>query len=222
MSIAPMRTVSDPAPATASGPLSAPLVAGVDLLSGSLHEADTAAQLLVARLALFGITDSLTVATHFTRRGPFPHITLSLKLSGHDVDTGWSLLEATAPAGAGGVRGLWCGNQSSGPTQLCTAAAEGATAHATRRSGRAVCFPGSDRLTGTLTVADVLSGSAIDRVRVLSATTDAAPGTVLVTREHLRPTWSGGLLVLATEIAAGNTLVPFENPDPTPCCADHP
>ena len=82
-----------------------------------------------------------------------------------------------------------------------------------------MCFPWSDRLTGTLTVADVLSGSVIDRVRVVS---DAAPGAVLITRNHLRPTWSDGLLVLATEIAAGNTLVPIENPDPTPCCADHP
>jgi len=83
--------------------------------------------------------------------------------------------------------------------------------HHPRQSRRAVCFPWSDRLTGTRTVADVLSGSVIDRVRVVS---DAAPGAVLITRNHLRPTWSDGLLVLATEIAAGEHPRPDRKPRP--------
>ncbi|MFJ5261863.1 hypothetical protein ACIQAC_15520 [Streptomyces sp. NPDC088387] len=88
-------------------------------------------------------------------------------------------------------------------------------------AGRAVLYPGAPALTGTLTVADVLSGSAIDTVKVLGAQGDPAPDMALVTRDHVRPQWQHGRLVLAVMPAVGGTLVPFENPDPTPCCADH-
>ncbi|WP_461079579.1 hypothetical protein [Streptomyces deserti] len=88
-------------------------------------------------------------------------------------------------------------------------------------AGRAVLYPGVASLTGTLTVADVLARSAIDRVTVLGAQDRPAPGTRLVTRGHVRPVWHDGALVLAAMPAAGGALVPFEVPDPTPCCADH-
>jgi hypothetical protein len=42
------------------------------------------------------------------------------------------------------------------------------------------------------------------------------------TQDHVRPEWREGQLVLALVPAAGNTLAPFEVPNPTPCCADHP
>ncbi|MEU2540718.1 hypothetical protein [Streptomyces iakyrus] len=87
--------------------------------------------------------------------------------------------------------------------------------------GRAVLFPGSASLTGTLTVADVLSRSAIDRVSVLGTPEPPAPDTPLATRDHVRPQWQDGALVLTAMPAAGGALVPFEVPDPTPCCADH-
>ncbi|MFF8972875.1 hypothetical protein [Streptomyces sp. NPDC014995] len=89
--------------------------------------------------------------------------------------------------------------------------------------GRAVLYPGADALRGTMTVAEVLSVSAIDRVTVLGGTPAgrAVPGTPLVTRDHVRPQWQDGRLVLTAMPAAGGTLVPFEVPDPTPCCADH-
>ncbi|NUS27435.1 MAG: hypothetical protein HOV92_24845 [Streptomyces sp.] len=87
--------------------------------------------------------------------------------------------------------------------------------------GRAVLYPGAAALTGTLTVAEVLMRSAIDRVAVLGAPGPPAPGTSLVTREHVRPQWREGELVLTAMPAAGGALVPFEVPEPTPCCADH-
>ncbi|MFF5515651.1 hypothetical protein [Streptomyces coeruleorubidus] len=87
--------------------------------------------------------------------------------------------------------------------------------------GRAVLYPGVTSLTGTLTVADVLSRSAIDRVTVLGTPDRPGPGTPLATRDHVRPQWQDGALVLTAMPAAGGTLVPFEVPDPTPCCADH-
>ncbi|MFI9759931.1 hypothetical protein ACIHFB_18520 [Streptomyces sp. NPDC051963] len=87
--------------------------------------------------------------------------------------------------------------------------------------GRAVVYPGVSSLTGTLTVAQVLARSAIDRVTVLGAAGQPAPDARLVTQDHVRPQWTDGELVLTAMPAVGGVLVPFEVPDPTPCCADH-
>lgn len=87
--------------------------------------------------------------------------------------------------------------------------------------GRAVLYPGAASLTGTVTVADLPARTAIARVTVLGAQEPPAADTALVTREHVRPHWQDGELVLAAMPAPGGTLVPFEHPDPTPCCADH-
>ncbi|MBC9714770.1 hypothetical protein H9Y04_19645 [Streptomyces sp. TRM66268-LWL] len=87
--------------------------------------------------------------------------------------------------------------------------------------GRAVLYPGVTHLTGTLTVGDVLARSAIDRVTVLGSPSVPDPDARLVTWDHVRPQWQHDALVLTTMPAAGNTLVPFEVPSPTPCCADH-
>ncbi|MFD9188350.1 hypothetical protein ACFWCA_09015 [Streptomyces phaeochromogenes] len=87
--------------------------------------------------------------------------------------------------------------------------------------GRAVVYPGSAALTGTVTVEELLSGSAIDRVTVLGSAGEPPPGQGVVTRDHVRPQWQDGELVLTLMPAVGGVLVPFEVPDPTPCCADH-
>ncbi|MGV9555720.1 hypothetical protein [Streptomyces sp. NPDC003522] len=87
--------------------------------------------------------------------------------------------------------------------------------------GRAVLYPGADRMRGTLTVGELLAGSAIDRVTVLGTAAEPPSATRLVTNGHVRPQWRDGELVLTAMPAAGGTLVPFEVPDPTPCCADH-
>ncbi|MFC8240335.1 hypothetical protein [Streptomyces chartreusis] len=87
--------------------------------------------------------------------------------------------------------------------------------------GRAVLYPGVSTLTGTLTIAEVLSRSAIDRVTVLGTPGHPSPDTLLMTADHMRPTWQNTELVLTAMPAVGGTLVPFEVPEPTPCCADH-
>jgi hypothetical protein len=73
---------------------------------------------------------------------------------------------------------------------------------------------------GTLAAEELLRRSAVDRVRVLMAGA-AAPDAPVVTRGHVRPVWDDGELVLLTQPAIGGTLVPFESPTPTACCADH-
>lgn len=87
--------------------------------------------------------------------------------------------------------------------------------------GRAVLYPGAGTLTGTVTVGELLARSAIDRVTVLGSPDQPPAGQAMVTRDHVRPQWQDGELVLAAMPAVGGTLVPFEVPDPTPCCADH-
>ena len=118
------------------------------------------------------------------------------------------------------VLALCMGEHHAGPDGVRAASAAAAQAHVARSSGRAVRFPGVSALVGTMSVRQLLTESSIDRVRVLAAG-DADPDMLVVTRDHVRPLWSGGQLVLTTQPAMGETLVPFESPDPTPCCADH-
>lgn len=87
-------------------------------------------------------------------------------------------------------------------------------------AGRAVLFPGSELLVGTLPVADVIELSAIDRVDVLGSG-PAAMDMMVETGDFVRPQFTGDELVLVTTPAAGGVLVPFERRNPTPCCAGH-
>ncbi|MEN8655094.1 hypothetical protein ABCR94_32040 [Streptomyces sp. 21So2-11] len=70
-------------------------------------------------------------------------------------------------------------------------------------------------------MAELLARTAVDRVVQLGDPAGPAPGALLDTRGHVRPEWRDGLFVLAVMPAAGGLLVPFEAPDPTPCCAGH-
>lgn len=90
----------------------------------------------------------------------------------------------------------------------------------TRTEGRAVVFPGQDRLVGEVAVDDVPGLSAIDAVVGIAGTPTA--GATLVTREFVRPVLLGGRLVLEVRpIGADGAVAPFEVPNPTPCCANH-
>ncbi|MEU8817787.1 hypothetical protein [Actinoplanes sp. NPDC048796] len=97
---------------------------------------------------------------------------------------------------------------------------EAADAAVSGKFGRAVIFRGSAELTGTLTVAEVLKISAIERVEILGSG-PADDADIVDTRDFVRPQFRSGDLVLTTTPAAGGVLVPFETREPTPCCADH-
>ena len=77
-------------------------------------------------------------------------------------------------------------------------------------AGRAVRFPGSVGLTGRVTVADLVGGTAIEEVRGLFG--PVAGTDVLDTGPNgfLRPRWEGGRLVLLVEPTVGGVLKPFE------------
>ncbi|MQS07995.1 hypothetical protein [Streptomyces alkaliphilus] len=96
-----------------------------------------------------------------------------------------------------------------------------AAAAAPRADGvRAVLFPGSAGVPGTLTIGELLRTTAIERAEVLGG---AVPqeGAPLDTRGHLRPEWRDGSLLLRLVPVVGGRYMPFDVPDPHPCCADH-
>ncbi|MEU1041479.1 hypothetical protein ACFYP4_02135 [Streptomyces sp. NPDC005551] len=171
--------------------MSAPHTLTVDAGSSDLRTADHLLRALAAELAL---TEDWFGCTHLVR-GDRPRVALSL----------------AAPSRA----------LLSTVRQRLTAQGYEVSPGAPDAVGRAVLYPGVTRLTGTVTIAEALSASAIARVAVLGACGQPPPEQRLVTRDHVRPEWRDGVLVLTAMPAAGGTLVPFEVPEPTPCCADH-
>lgn len=117
--------------------------------------------------------------------------------------------------------GAALGAERHGPDELAAGAAHAAAG--APRAHRWPCRPVRrvDALTGTVTVARLLAVSAVERIVVLRAPDGPDPDQRIVTRDHVRPEWREGRLTLAAMPAVGGTLVPFEVPDPTPCCADH-
>ena len=93
-------------------------------------------------------------------------------------------------------------------------------AHLGGRSGRAFVFPGMAGLDRIVTVATLLSESAVDDVIGMGGVV-ARPTDRLDTQNHLRPEFITGRLVLRVRPSVGVDLVPFEQPNPTPCCASH-
>ncbi|MCX2924552.1 hypothetical protein [Streptomyces sp. NEAU-W12] len=169
-----------------------PYTVTVDAGTGDLRGADHLLQRLAAELDL---PEGTFGCTHLVRDDR-PRVVVSLTLPSEPH-----------------LRATWARLTEAGHGDLSAGPPDGV--------GRAVLYPGASALTGTMTVAELLAGSAIDRVTVLGAPGEPDPGTRMVTRDHVRPQWQGGALVLAAVPAAGGTLVPFEYPDPTPCCADH-
>ncbi|MFE2514417.1 hypothetical protein [Streptomyces mirabilis] len=187
-------------------------VVGVDTgLSGTLRAAD---HLLLDLAAELGLDDGVVGCTHHVREGR-RHTALSFSTTSERVvRAAWrALTEREFGAALGAER--------HGPDELAAGAAHAAAEHLARTGGRAVRYAGADALTGTVTVARLLDVSAVERIVVLGAPDGPDPDQRIVTRDHVRPEWREGRLVLAAMPAAGGTLVPFEVPDPTPCCADH-
>ena len=194
---------------TSYDPSGVPPVMGVDAGTTTLREADHLIRDLKTTLEL---PPGTVACTHLIRTDTRRGTAVSFALPDDDsLEETWRRLTATELSAALHVR-------RHGPSE---AAALAAAEHTARRSGRAVLYAGVERLTGTVTVADLLE-TAIDQLTVVgapSATPD--PTTPVLTQNHVRPEWREGHLILALVPAVGNTLAPFEVPNPTPCCADH-
>jgi len=182
----------------------------VDAGTTTLREADHLIRDLKTTLEL---PPGTVACTHLIRTDTRRGTAVSFALPDDDsLEETWRRLTATELSAA-------LHDRRHGPSE---AAALAAAEHTARRSGRAVLYAGVERLTGTVTVADLLKSTAIDQLTVVgapSATPD--PTTPVLTQNHVRPEWREGHLILALVPAVGNTLAPFEVPNPTPCCADH-
>ncbi|MFI6698747.1 hypothetical protein ACIBJC_07165 [Streptomyces sp. NPDC050509] len=195
--------------------MTAATVIGVDAATAGLGDADHLARALAGELAL---PDTASVGTHAVRAGR-PHLALSLTLpdAATATEAWWALTRRTEPE----ALGLAFGERRHGPAELAEGAAHAVAERTLHGAGRAVLFPGAGALTGTVGVAELLAVSAVDEVALLGAAGPPDGARRILTRDHLRPEWREGRLVLTVMEAAGGVLVPFEVPDPTPCCADH-
>jgi hypothetical protein len=193
-------------------------VAGLDVATRHERDADAVAVRL-AQLVPVPWRHRLVVATHVERRPP-AHVVLTIEVPA-DVAGVEPALRAAVHAAGLAEPALVLGKHTSGPAEHVTHACLAVTAHIAARSGRVVVAPGLSDLPERLLVAELLERGVVERVEVLAGGV-AAPDAVLVPRGFLRPRWSQGSLVLHVQPGAGGVLVPFEVPDPTPCCADHP
>jgi hypothetical protein len=189
-------------------------VIGVDAGTTTLREADHLIRDLTTTL---GLPPGTVACTHLIRTEGRRGTAVSFALP--EVDESAEEIWHRLTEMEGVEMGAALGDRRHGPSEAAVLAA---AEHTTRRSGRAVLYTGVERLTGTVTVAELLE-TAIDQLTVVGAplaTPD--PTTPVLTQDHVRPEWHEGRLVLALVPAVGNTLAPFEVPNPTPCCADHP
>ena len=187
-------------------------VLGVD--AGSRTAAD-AEHLMLGVAAELGAGPGAVLCTHAVRQGT-PHYAATVTLPALPA----TLPATMAPIPAAGWALVDTAEVLEGDPVLARTALGAATARAAGTDGRAVRFPGIELLTGTVPVADVLAGTAIDEVRVLAGGL-LPPAAMLLTRDFCRPVYEAGALVLHVLPAGPGRVAPFEVPNPTPCCAAH-
>ncbi|WP_322753253.1 hypothetical protein [Frankia sp. Cas3] len=193
-------------------------VVGVDTDIRSLSEID---HLVLDLWRRIGPPADAYACTHIVRVG-VPHFAVSLTLPPGLVDTAVDGVRSVLPAAAvavvePGTPTPALGTDNPDPA---TGAMLAACDAAARTGGRAVRFPGVERLVGDVPVSSVLAGTAIDRFAVLGGG-ELPEAAVLRTRDFVRPEWRGEELVLAVGATGPGLVAPFEVPNPTPCCAYH-
>jgi hypothetical protein len=146
---------------------------------------------------------------------PHPHVAVSLLLPAREEGAPPHASAVTGAPSSRGGEDPWPSEAEDGP-----GAEQAAAEHGARSAGRAVFYPGVELLTGSLTVGDVLSRTAIERV-VMIGGAEATPDTILHTLDYVRPMWMDGRLTLVTRPAPEGALAPFELKNPMPCCAGH-
>jgi len=193
------------------------------------RDTSTVEEVLDDLIAAAGAAPGVVLCTHLVRftdlrpeeiaAGAGPQVAVSLDMPGPAT--------AAAAAAAAAFDGtvlqvlLLADDAVSVSTNDAPSAARLAVTEAlTGTGGRAVLFPGSTRLTGRVTVAEVLDRTAIDTIRGVGGVTVTGADTI-ETRDFLRPVYAHGRLVLEVQEAAGGVLVGFEDPSPTACCAAH-
>lgn len=170
-------------------------VLGLDTGATELRSADALLQ------SLAGLPTDVLACTH-PIRGEHPHVAMTVEVPAEDAAAVWAVLRAAADAVPGG--GAAWGYRRHGAAPAAEAAGAAAAAHLLGR-GRAVRYPGAEALTGTVTVAELLARSAVDRVTVVGGGT-AEGGSPVATDGGLRPERRAGQLVLVLAPTADGRL----------------
>jgi len=185
---------------------------GIDVGHQELGDAEHAALALADAL---GCPDE--VCTHALAL-PVPHYAASLRIPAGS----W------APAGIEGLRALGEGAIvfdgcdwafEVGDVHARVGARAAVAAHASGMGGRAVRFVGQSELRGAMTVEAMIAASAIEVVQVLGAA--LIPGSVVETRDYLRPRYSAGALTLVVTPGGDGRLQTFEIEHAHQCCGGH-
>lgn len=214
-------SASDGMTVAATGSVRSPveLIAGLDVTAAGELAAEHVLEQAIRCLRQAG-ADPITAATHRATVYETPHVSMSISMStGLDPARMVDMLAEALSVADGAAGAVRIGEFGVGAPALQASAQRAAAAHRDRSSGRVVHFPGSETLTGTVFIADVLA-TLIDRVVALGGG-HTVSDSLLVTRNFLRPRWDAGELVLHVQQAAGGTWVPFETPNPTACCSIH-
>lgn len=196
-----------------------PVTAVLDAQSSGERHVDRLAHACADALTRRGGAGVL-VTTQPAALGELRHVALVVAVNGLDAAEVGEVLAAVAGADGAGPRGLLVDGHASGDPDLEPVLRAVLAAHRSGAGGRAAVFPGQADVPASTTVGALLAGTATEEVRVLGGP-EPEPGTPLHTRGFLRPRWVEGRLVLHVQPAVGGVLVPFETPDPTPCCAAH-
>ncbi|HJQ45919.1 MAG TPA: hypothetical protein VJ870_06300 [Amycolatopsis sp.] len=183
-------------------------VFGVDTGTRTLEEADQLIRDLVDRLNL---PARAVACTHLIRSGS-AHVAVSLWVP-PGFDGLWNELTRFAESERAGVAS---GTGRSGAPAFSAAASDAAVEHVSRKGGRAVVFPGAANLTGTVVIGELLASTAIARIEVVGGREEPRDEDLLDTRDHVRPEWSHGELVLAVTPAGPGRFAPFEVPRQAP------
>ncbi len=133
----------------------------------------------------------------------------------HDAEHDWDQLRAPDQSWAATV---FVPATAFGRAEVAVVAADGP--HLLPEGARVFRYPGDDGLPEELTVGDLLATTAIDEVLALGGT-QVQDHYVIRTQHFLRPTMTAGRLRLVVRPGEGSTLLGFEQPNPTPCCAGH-
>jgi hypothetical protein len=183
-------------------------VVGLDLGHESVREAE---HWLADVPAVLGHPAGLVACTHLVP-GARPRVVLTLaapstiELAALPPRPSVARMAVTPPTVPGSLR-------RDDPTDD-GAALRAASEHAARRAGRAVLYPGVRRLVGTVTVADLIARSAIERVVLLGSPDDEpAPDVLVATRGYVRPQWMDGALTLVAVPVPGGRIAPVEAPE---------
>ena len=195
------------------------VTAVLDLLSAGERHADRLAIACAAALTAQGGAD-LSITSHPAALGELRHVAIVVEVTGLAGPAVRAVLEEVADAEDAARPGLLVDDRCTGEEALEPVLRAVLAAHGTRSGGRAVVFPGQGDVPPTTTVGALLEATATQQVQVIGGP-EPDGATTLLTRGFLRPRWVAGQLVLHVQPAVGGVLVPFETPDPTPCCAVH-